>query len=259
LPEGIGEATRAGYIFKFFTDEVVRLSGERIPSTRPGVDAEITREPVGGVVGIITPWNFPLAIPAWKIASALACGNAVVFKPADLVPGCAWALAGRSGAQGVLVRPSRARAVRGRVLHHREDGVRGAVTAGREFFHPGRVVSRPGARSQLEAKALKLTGGRDSPAALAGRSVYGDLIARGEADLFLTACTNAAVAVRQVPDVQRVQLPPALAVGADCGVAVVSGPRAGDATTLVAFILSPAGQAVLERHGFSRSAAPKQE
>jgi aldehyde dehydrogenase (NAD+) len=92
LPEGIGEAARAGYIFKFFAGEVVRLTGEKIPSTRPGVDVEITREPIG-VVGIITPWNFPLAIPAWKIAPALAHGNCVVFKPADLVPGCGWALA----------------------------------------------------------------------------------------------------------------------------------------------------------------------
>lgn len=53
--------------------------------------SRITREPVG-VVGIITPWNFPIAIPAWKIAPALAHGNTVVLKPADLVPGCAWAL-----------------------------------------------------------------------------------------------------------------------------------------------------------------------
>src|SRR5215831_7323373 len=87
LPEGIGEAGRAGYIFKFFAGEVVRLQGERIPSVRPGIDVEITREPIGVVV-IITPWNFPLAIPAWKIAPALAYGNCVVFKPADLVPGC---------------------------------------------------------------------------------------------------------------------------------------------------------------------------
>jgi acyl-CoA reductase-like NAD-dependent aldehyde dehydrogenase len=92
LPEGIGEASRAGYIFKFFAGEVVRLTGEQIPSVRPGVTVEITREPLG-VVGIITPWNFPLAIPAWKIAPALAHGNCVVFKPADLVPGCGWALA----------------------------------------------------------------------------------------------------------------------------------------------------------------------
>jgi acyl-CoA reductase-like NAD-dependent aldehyde dehydrogenase len=91
-PEGIGEATRAGHIFKFYGGEVLRLGGERIPSLRPGIDVEITREPLG-VVGIITPWNFPLAIPAWKIAPALAYGNTVVFKPADLVPGSAWALA----------------------------------------------------------------------------------------------------------------------------------------------------------------------
>jgi aldehyde dehydrogenase (NAD+) len=91
-PEGIGEATRAGYLFKFFAGEVVRQAGELLPSVRPGIKVEITREPVG-VVGIITPWNFPIAIPAWKIAPALAYGNCVVFKPADLVPGCAWALA----------------------------------------------------------------------------------------------------------------------------------------------------------------------
>jgi len=90
--EGIGEATRAGQIFKFFAGECLRLSGEVIPSVRPGIGIEITREPVG-VVGLITPWNFPIAIPAWKIAPALAFGNCVVLKPADLVPGCAWALA----------------------------------------------------------------------------------------------------------------------------------------------------------------------
>jgi aldehyde dehydrogenase (NAD+) len=89
--EAIGEATRAGYLFKFFGAEVVRQAGEVLASVRPGIKVEITREPVG-VVGIITPWNFPLAIPAWKIAPALAYGNCVVFKPADLVPGCAWAL-----------------------------------------------------------------------------------------------------------------------------------------------------------------------
>jgi alpha-ketoglutaric semialdehyde dehydrogenase len=92
LPEGIGEAGRAGQIFKFFAGEALRLAGEKIPSVRPGVEVEITREPMG-VVGLITPWNFPIAIPAWKIAPALCYGNAVVFKPADLVPGCAWALA----------------------------------------------------------------------------------------------------------------------------------------------------------------------
>ena len=91
LPEGVGETVRAGHIFKFFAGEVLRMSGEKIPSVRPGVDVEITREPIG-VVGLITPWNFPIAIPAWKIAPALAFGNTVVFKPAQWTPGCAWAL-----------------------------------------------------------------------------------------------------------------------------------------------------------------------
>ena len=92
LPEGIGEVTRAAQIFDFFAGEVLRIPGEKFASVRPGVDIEVTREPVG-VVGIIAPWNFPIAIPAWKIAPALAYGNTVVFKPADLVPGCAHALA----------------------------------------------------------------------------------------------------------------------------------------------------------------------
>lgn len=91
LPEGIGEVTRAGQIFDFFAGEVLRLAGEVLPSVRPGVGVEITREPIG-VIGIITPWNFPIAIPAWKIAPALAYGNTVVVKPADLVPGSTWAI-----------------------------------------------------------------------------------------------------------------------------------------------------------------------
>ena len=90
--EGIGEAARAGNIFKFFAGECLRLAGETLPSVRPGIGVEVTREPLG-VIGLITPWNFPIAIPAWKIAPALAYGNCVVLKPADLVPGCAWALA----------------------------------------------------------------------------------------------------------------------------------------------------------------------
>ena len=82
---------RAAQIFLFFSGEILRLAGEKIPSVRPGVDVEITREPIG-VIGVITPWNFPIAIPAWKIAPALAYGNCVVFKPADLVPGTAYVL-----------------------------------------------------------------------------------------------------------------------------------------------------------------------
>jgi aldehyde dehydrogenase (NAD+) len=92
LAEALGEVTRAGNIFKYFAGEVVRIRGEKLTSVRPGVDVEITREPVG-VVALITPWNFPIAIPAWKIAPALAYGNCVILKPADLTPGSAWALA----------------------------------------------------------------------------------------------------------------------------------------------------------------------
>ncbi|WP_217474077.1 aldehyde dehydrogenase family protein [Stutzerimonas stutzeri] len=92
LPEAIGEVARAGNIFKFFAGECLRQAGETLQSVRPGVSVEVTREPLG-VIGLITPWNFPIAIPAWKIAPALAYGNCVVIKPADLVPGCAWAIA----------------------------------------------------------------------------------------------------------------------------------------------------------------------
>ena len=91
LADGIGEAARAGAIFKFFAGEAVRIAGEKLDSTRPGIDVEVTREPLG-VIAAITPWNFPLAIPAWKIAPALAFGNCIVFKPAELVPASPWTL-----------------------------------------------------------------------------------------------------------------------------------------------------------------------
>jgi acyl-CoA reductase-like NAD-dependent aldehyde dehydrogenase len=92
LPEAVGEVVRAGQIFKFFAGEAVRNSGEHIPSVRPGVEIDTFRQPIG-VVALVTPWNFPIAIPAWKSAPALAFGNTVVLKPAELTPGCAWELA----------------------------------------------------------------------------------------------------------------------------------------------------------------------
>ena len=92
LSEGIGEVTRAAHVFKFYAQEALRIEGVSMASVRPGVRVEVRHEPVG-VVGLITPWNYPIAIPAWKIAPALAYGNTVVFKPADLTPGCGWALA----------------------------------------------------------------------------------------------------------------------------------------------------------------------
>ncbi len=91
-PEGVAEVKRAGQIFKFYSGEVLRQRGEHLDSVRPGITVDIAREPVG-VLSIITPWNFPVAIPAWKIAPALAYGNCVVHKPAELVPASAWALA----------------------------------------------------------------------------------------------------------------------------------------------------------------------
>ena len=92
LAEGIGETARAGRIFKYFAGEALRRHGQALDSTRPGVEAATYREPVG-VFGLITPWNFPIAIPAWKAAPALAFGNTVVLKPAGPTPAMASALA----------------------------------------------------------------------------------------------------------------------------------------------------------------------
>lgn len=90
--EGKGEVYRAGQFFTWFAAEALRLQGDQAQSTRPGIDIEVRREPVG-VVAVISPWNFPIATPAWKIAPALAYGNAVVWKPANLTPASAVALA----------------------------------------------------------------------------------------------------------------------------------------------------------------------
>lgn len=91
LVEGVGEAKRAAQVLAFMAGEALRIGGERIAGLQEGSDAEVTREPLG-VIGVITPWNFPIAIPSWKIGAALAYGNCVVFKPAELVPGSAWEL-----------------------------------------------------------------------------------------------------------------------------------------------------------------------
>jgi aldehyde dehydrogenase (NAD+) len=91
LPEARGEVVRAGQILSYFAGAAMMPHGHVLDSVRPGIEVAVTREPLG-VVSVITPWNFPIAIPAWKIAPALAFGNTVVFKPADLVPGSAWEL-----------------------------------------------------------------------------------------------------------------------------------------------------------------------
>ncbi len=90
--EGTGEVLRAARVFRYFAGEALRLHGRTLGSTRPGIDVATYREPVG-VVGLVTPWNFPIAIPAWKAAPALAFGNTLVLKPAETAPAMAHALA----------------------------------------------------------------------------------------------------------------------------------------------------------------------
>jgi aldehyde dehydrogenase (NAD+) len=91
LAEGIGETVRAGRILKYFAGEALRLHGQNLASVRQGVEIQTYRQAVG-VFGLITPWNFPVAIPAWKLAPALAFGNCVVIKPAGPTPATAEAL-----------------------------------------------------------------------------------------------------------------------------------------------------------------------
>nr|WP_093032865.1 aldehyde dehydrogenase family protein [Ruegeria marina] len=93
LAEGKGEVYRAGQFFTYFAAEALRQIGDHAQSVRPGIEIDVRREPVG-VVAIVSPWNFPVATPAWKIAPALAFGNAVVWKPANLTPASAAAMAG---------------------------------------------------------------------------------------------------------------------------------------------------------------------
>ena len=153
-PEAVGEVARAGQILRFAAGEAVRNTGELIDSVRPGITVEMTREPVG-VVGLITPWNFPIAIPAWKAAPALAYGNAVILKPAALVPASAWALV------DVLVRAGVPEGVLGLVFGPggeignalvESDGVNaisftGSVETGRGIAE---ACARRGVRVQLE-------------------------------------------------------------------------------------------------------------
>ncbi|MDQ6679100.1 MAG: aldehyde dehydrogenase family protein [Acidobacteriota bacterium] len=91
LPEAKGEVRRAINIFRYFGGEGSRMAGHMVPSERDRVHMFAIRKPIG-VVGLITPWNFPIAIPAWKMAPALVCGNTVVIKPASVSPLCCWRL-----------------------------------------------------------------------------------------------------------------------------------------------------------------------
>jgi alpha-ketoglutaric semialdehyde dehydrogenase len=91
LAEGKGEIYRAGQFFTYYAAEILRQIGDAADSVRPGVDIEVRREPLG-VVAVISPWNFPTATASWKIAPALAFGNAVIWKPANATPASAVAL-----------------------------------------------------------------------------------------------------------------------------------------------------------------------
>lgn len=107
----------------------------------------------------------------------------------------------------------------------------------------------PDARHRLEAKALQLTGGPTSPPPPAGRNVYGMLVAAGQADVFITYCTNALVAVTENPQLHWMPVPDAINVGADYGLTLRDG-AAPAVAGFAAFLLSPRGQQVLGRHGF---------
>ncbi len=152
--EAIGEVQRASQIFRFFAGEALRVAGEHIRSVRPGVDVDVLREPLG-VVGIITPWNFPIAIPAWKVAPALAYGCTVVFKPAELVPASAWSMVeaiARAGAPpgvcNLVVGPG---SVVGERLVH-DPRVRGVSFTGSQAVGEGvaSALAARFARAQLE-------------------------------------------------------------------------------------------------------------
>lgn len=154
INDGVAEATRAGQVFKFFAGETVRISGESIASTRSGVEIEVTREALGPVA-LITPWNYPLAIPAQKIAPALAYGCTVVFKPASLVPACSVALVQILENNGIppgvvnLVKGSGAQIGGALVKDHRVAGISftGSTLTGRKLSE---ISSNRGARVQLE-------------------------------------------------------------------------------------------------------------
>lgn len=115
---------------------------------------------------------------------------------------------------------------------------------------------RPGAFATLDAKALQLTGGPDSAKPPEGRNTYGWVMEQDRADLFLTYCTNAVLAQKEVPDLQIVALPEELSVGADYGLLVRDG--APNAWRLALFILAPEGQGILVDYGFTSGALPRE-
>jgi acyl-CoA reductase-like NAD-dependent aldehyde dehydrogenase len=149
--ESQAEVTKAAQLFKFFAGEAVRMWGEHVSSIRAGIDVDVERRPVG-VVALVTPWNFPISIPAWKAAPALAYGNAVILKPSELTNASAWSLAEilhRHLPAGVFqLTMGNGATGRALVAHEGVDAVSftGSVETGRKIS----AAVRPAARLQLE-------------------------------------------------------------------------------------------------------------
>lgn len=154
IAEATAEVGRAAHLLRFFAGEALRIGGDLVPSVRPGMTVEVTREPVG-VVGVITPWNFPVAIPTWKIAPALAWGNAVVFKPAENTPAMAHELVDilhRAGLpDGVLNLVYGAGSVVGRALTE-SPGVDAVTFTGSVSVGRGVIASAAAAGKRVQAE-----------------------------------------------------------------------------------------------------------
>ncbi|MGR3315963.1 MAG: molybdate ABC transporter substrate-binding protein [Roseovarius indicus] len=118
------------------------------------------------------------------------------------------------------------------------------------------LFDKSGHAETLKAKALQLTGGPDSETPPGGRNAYAWVLDSDQADIFLTYCTNAVLARKEVPELQIVQVPEALSVGADYGLIVLDGAPTA-ASRLAMHILSPAGQAVLAEYGFDAAGVPE--
>lgn len=116
---------------------------------------------------------------------------------------------------------------------------------------------QPGAQAALQAKALKLTGAADAPPPPPGRSVYAWHLLEGRADLFLAYCTAGREAAAEAPGIGVVELPPALAVGAEYGLTTLRTADAPVALPFVLYVLSAEGQAILARYGFDAPLMPR--
>jgi alpha-ketoglutaric semialdehyde dehydrogenase len=231
LPEAIGEVTRAGHIFKFFAGEAVRFAGEHLKSVRPGVDVDVFRQPIG-VVGLITPWNFPIAIPSWKTAPALAFGNTVVLKPAELAPGCSWAVAeilSRSGLpRGVfnLVNGPGSRIGEALVVH--------PDVAGISFTGSQQVGSRIALHCAKQLKKLQLEMGGKNPLVVlddadldvaVAAAINGSFFSTGQrctasSRLIVTEEIHDRFVARMVEKMAKLKVDDALTEGTDIGPAV---------------------------------------